>query len=331
MTKFASAAVLCVLLSAALHAQSDEVQSVLPKKIYVGDTVEVRYSFHSSADFFEDEDESRNSRKLDLKKLRIVTDCDDYTVTDVSLERNGLMYTLVFSFIPWATGTVDFPPFDLASSVFGVSSASFMIDLQPVTVSSLIQNDDTQLRPPAAPLLVPGTIYALYCIAVAAVIALILLIRLALKWQTIRDSHRQKKLRRAYAKNARELFRRLRRLERNGSKLDDASFCAELQQAVRRYLETRFGYRFTSVSTSQLMNAFDSVSAGLMSLKKQSAAESFAGILHRTDYIRYARGSIDSSREPADMYQAKLGDGERRSLISIVKENVEAFEEVQHA
>jgi hypothetical protein len=305
---------------------------VLPKKIYVGDTVEVSYSFHSSADFFEDEDASRNSRKLDLKKLRIVTDCDDYTVTDVSLERNGLMYTLVFSFIPWTTGTVDFPPFDLASSVFGSSSASFMIDLQPVTVASLIQNDDdAQLRPPAAPLLVPGTIYALYCIAVAAVIALILLIRLAVRWRSIRDSHRQKKLRRAYAKNARELFRRLHRLERAGSKLDDASFCAELQQAVRRYLETRFGYRFTSVSTSQLMDAFDSVSAGLMSLKKQNAAESFAGILHRTDYIRYARGSIDSSREPADMYQAKLGDGERRSLLSIVKENVEAFEEVQHA
>ena len=318
---------LAISVTAVCFAQSDMTQVVMPKTIYVGDTAELRYTFRSAVDFFADMSDAVLSREIALKSLPLQTDTDDYTILNASLERNGLLYTFRLVFIPWNTGTIDFPMFDISAAVYGGAAAPFIIDVQSVEVSSILQDqDEVQLRASMAPLLLPGTIYALYIAAVLSTALLIALIRLIVKWQSVCEAYATRKLLRAYAKNAKELYRHLKRLERAGNKIDDAEFCTDLQQLIRRYLDFRFGYRFSAVSSSALMDTFERVMAGTMSEKSQSGAMSLAAVLRRTDYVRYARGSIDSKKEPAEQFAADLKTDERASLIRIVRDAVERFE-----
>lgn len=307
--------------------EDDTTQVVMPKTIYVGDRAELSYTFRSAVDFFADMNDSILSRKIPLKSLPFETDTDDYTILDASLERNGLLYTFRLFFIPWNTGSIDFPMFDISAAVYGGAAAPFIIDVQSVEVSSILQDqDEAQLRASMGPLLLPGTMYALYFAALLSVILLIVIFRLVVKRESVRDAYKTWKLLRLYAKNAKELYRSLKRLERAGKKIDDAEFCTELQQLIRRYLDFRFGYRFSAVSSPAIMDTFEKIMAGAMSEKTQSGAMSLAAVLRRTDYVRYARGSIDSKKEPAEEFAADLKADERSSLIRIVRDAVERFE-----
>ena len=316
-----------ICVSAAGFTEDDTTQVVMPKTIYVGDRAELRYTFRSAVDFFADMNDSVLSREIALKSLPFETDTDDYTILDASLERNGLLYTFRLFFIPWNTGSIDFPMFDISAAVYGGAAAPFIIDVQSVEVSSILQDqDEAQLRASMGPLLLPGTMYALYFAALLSVILLIVIFRLVVKRESVRDAYKTWKLLRLYAKNAKELYRSLKRLERAGKKIDDAEFCTELQQLIRRYLDFRFGYRFSAVSSPAIMDTFEKIMAGAMSEKTQSGAMSLAAVLRRTDYVRYARGSIDSKKEPAEEFAADLKADERSSLIRIVRDAVERFE-----
>ena len=307
--------------------EDDTTQVVMPKTIYVGDRAELSYTFRSAVDFFADMNDSILSRKIPLKSLPFETDTDDYTILDASLERNGLLYTFRLFFIPWNTGSIDFPMFDISAAVYGGAAAPFIIDVQSVEVSSILQDqDEAQLRASMGPLLLPGTMYALYFAALLSVILLIVIFRLVVKRESVRDAYKTWKLLRLYAKNAKELYRSLKRIERAGKKIDDAEFCTELQQLIRRYLDFRFGYRFSAVSSPAIMDTFEKIMADAMSEKTQSGAMSLAAVLRRTDYVRYARGSIDSKKEPAEEFAADLKADERSSLIRIVRDAVERFE-----
>ena len=307
--------------------EDDTTQVVMPKTIYVGDRAELSYTFRSAVDFFADMNDSILSRKIPLKSLPFEKDTDDYTILDASLERNGLLYTFRLFFIPWNTGSIDFPMFDISAAVYGGAAAPFIIDVQSVEVSSSLQDqDEAQLRASMGPLLLPGTMYALYFAALLSVILLIVIFRLVVKRESVRDAYKTWKLLRLYAKNAKELYRSLKRLERAGKKIDDAEFCTELQQLIRRYLDFRFGYRFSAVSSPAIMDTFEKIMADAMSEKTQSGAMSLAAVLRRTDYVRYARGSIDSKKEPAEEFAADLKADERSSLIRIVRDAVERFE-----
>jgi hypothetical protein len=329
MKKLYAAAAVFGLAVSMLCAQTDVSQSTLPKKIYVGDTVELRYTFRSAADFFADKDKSAVSRDIPVKALQFEIETDDYTVEKASLERSGLQYTFCLTFVPWRTGAVDFPPVDIARAVYGKTVPSFSIVLQSVTVSSILRSpDDTSLRLPAGPLLLPGTVYVLYAAAVALVIIIIIIIRMIVMWPAIRSARKEKRLLRSYARNAKDLLKGLRRLEKSGMQTDGRSFCTELQQLIRRYLDFRYGYHFSSVLTPQFMAAFNAVTAGTLSEKKQHAAELLTSVMSRSDYIRYAHGSLDAERQPADQYDTTLGSEERGRLLSMVREAVRDFEEV---
>ncbi|MBP3708783.1 MAG: hypothetical protein J6I73_00020 [Treponema sp.] len=316
-----------IMIIFSLYAQSDESQVTIPKRIYVGDTVELRYVFYSAVDFFADTDDKASALDVDLTTIGFETETDDYTITKASFSRNELQYTFSMMFVPWRTGELQFPPLDIAAVVRADGTSSFFLNFLPVSVSSVLQNNsDTAIRASAGPLLLPGTMYALYAILLVSVILLILLIRLVARWRHLYDAYKKRKLLRAYVKNAKDLLRGLRKLERNGSRMDDGAFCAAFQHMIRKYLDFRIGYHFTTVSTSSIMETFDTIMAGTMSERKQSAIMSLVAVMRRTDYIRYARGSIDSERQPADQYAAKFGKDERLSLIHMMRDAVERFE-----
>lgn len=304
--------IIIALLTPAFSDDSEKSQVLVPRKVFVGDTAELRYSFHSPVDFFSDVDAGTDTRMLNLKALPFPSETSDYTLLGASLKRKDLNYTLIFTFIPWRTGEIKFPPFDLASVIYNIPG--YQINTSPVTIASILQSSDgSTLRPPAAPLLVPGTMYAVYGIAVAFVLFFILIVRILLHWSAIRSRFNNYRIRRHYAKNAKTALHMLKKLEKR--KNDDITFCCSIQQILRKYLDTRYDYPFSAVVSKSLVDVFDTLTAGVLSSEKYENMESLAAIFRRADYIRFS-------------HEEELGKNERSDLITSARSVIKKFEEV---
>lgn len=310
-----------------VFAQTETNQMVLPKRIYVGDTAELHYTFNSNVDFFPNE-ETLDEKPLILEKLPFDCDNENFTLKKAVIQKNGLLYTVVFTFTPWKVGSLDFPQFDLLSAFFGTqNSVPFVISPKSIEISSILTKDeDSSLRGIKGPLLFPGTIYVIYALTILFVAALVLLLHTVLKWQEISSNCRQKKILRAYAKNARSALRQFRKLEKNSLRINDVAFCLAVQQIFRYYLTVRFGRKFDALSTEQISSEFEKLTAGTMSDFMRENVSSVQDIFRRADYIRFAHGSLDSRREPAKVYAAELQPDERSVIIANSRTIIKAFE-----
>lgn len=317
------------LLCSAFFAfsQTEANQMVFPKKIHVGDTAELRYTFQSNVDFFPNED-TISEKMLYLSRLPFAFDNDDFTLTKAVIQRNGLQYTVVLTFSAWKVGKIDFPQFDLLSAVFGSeSTVPFFIDPQPVEVVSILpKGDDTTLRGIEGPLLVPGTVYVIYAVILLIILMVIFILHTVIRWQVISAKLKERQIMRMYAKNARGALRQFRKLERNSSKINDASFCMAIQQIFRFYLTTRFNRPFETHASDQIDGAFAEIFGEEYNEFLQETVSSLVRIFHRADYIRFAQGSLDSKRYPAEQYATALQEDERKNLIASCRSIVKAFE-----
>lgn len=316
-----------VLISSSLFAQTETSQMVFPKKILVGDTAELHYTFRSNVDFFPNE-EALDEKSLVFEKLPFEYDNEDYTITKAVIQRNGLLYTVVITFSPWKTGLIDFPQFDLLSAVFGNQSAvPFLIDPEPVEiVSVLAKGEDSGLRGIHGPCLFPGTIYAIYGASLLFVIILVLVLHTIIKWSEISEKMKERRTLRLYAKNARGAMRQFKKLEKNSAKVNDAAFCLAVQQIFRVYLTTRFGIRFETLSSNQFVSAFEKLTAGTMSDLTRENVFLVSEIFHRADYVRFAQNSLDSKRMPREKYGTELQEGERQDMLARSREIIKTFE-----
>ena len=76
-------------------------QILMPKKVYIGDTAELRCTFNSPAP------QLKQLTVNGIAKLPFVsqTDTEDYVIKDVSLAPAGVdFYQLTITFVPWKTG-----------------------------------------------------------------------------------------------------------------------------------------------------------------------------------------------------------------------------------
>lgn len=308
-------------------SQTETSQMVLPKRIFVGDTAELHYTFNSNVDFFPNE-ENLDEKPLIFEKLPFDFDNENFTLQKAVIQKNGLLYTVVLTFTPWKVGILDFPQFDLLSAVFGnTNPVPFLIDPKPVEISSIITKDeDSSLRGIKGPLFFPGTIYVIYAAVLLLVALLIIILHTVLKWQEISLKLKQRKTLRMYAKNARNALRQFRKLEKNSLRINDVAFCLAVQQIFRYYLTVRFGRKFDALSTEQISSAFDELTGGAMSDFLRENVSSVQEIFRRADYIRFAHGSLDSKREPSQVYAAELQPDERAMMIANSRTIIKAFE-----
>ena len=100
-------------------AHSENLQIVMPRLIYIGDTIEIRSVFHSDALIFGGDFAEKPSATIPLR-----TDYEfflaheaDFCVKAASLEKLNSEYTLNLTVIPWKTGFLQIPPFSLTSLV----------------------------------------------------------------------------------------------------------------------------------------------------------------------------------------------------------------------
>lgn len=310
-----------------VFSQTETSQMLIPKRIYVGDTAELHYNFHSNVDFFPNE-ENLSEKSLFLEKLPFESDNEDFTLLKAIIQKNGALYTVILTFSPWKTGKIVFPKFDLFPAVFGEEkSVPFFIEPEPIEVASILpKGEDSVLRGIKGPMLSPGTIYFIYAGIVLLFAILILILYVIIKWQKISKKIKERRTLRHYAKNARDAMRQFKKLEKNSPKINDVAFCLAVQQIFRYYLSVRFGKKMDSLATNEIFSTFNEIYAGMMSDFLQENVSSVVEIFRRADYIRFAHDSLDSKRKPEESFATSLLPDERKNMIENSRTIIKAFE-----
>ena len=288
-------------------------QILMPKKVYIGDTAELRCTFNSPNQTL------KNLTVQGTTKLPLVSqsNTEDYVIKDVSLSPAGVdFYQLTITFVPWKTGEVLFPPME-------IEGTDIILEFQPLQIVSLITAENastTSLHDTAAPLLLPGTAYKLYGSLAAIILILIILIRLFVKRKSLIFYINNKRLLKKYKKNKKQTKRAIYKIADSADEADfNAKAAAEnLQKVLRNYLEVRFDYPFTRTVTSDIMAGWQTVTNGLSSDKKEDAFGEIAACFIRTDYIRYSKG----------------GTFEKDELVKLIEQlvlNIETLEKPEEA
>lgn len=336
--------ILSLYAQASLSANDDFVQQlVFPKILYVGDQSELQFTFNSPIDFFAPADPasiSGDSLYIDPERPEFLSADCSFTVNQVILSRNGMTYTLMVSFVPWKPGIIDIPAFDLNACIRDdklddlqaaeTSRSYYGIDLQPFTVESLSQkNGDVSLRPPASPILLPGTNYVLWTLITGGILLLFLITFLLARLRTIQELFYTIREKLGLMRNSHVTRRKLKRLL--DSDADDVEFASSWQKIVRSYLEYRFASPFASVTASHLAGVINNVTGNMLNDDQESAVMDLVSLFTRTDYIVFAQGSIDSRLEPPQEHEAAFGEGEKKEIVGITDRCISELESVDEA
>ena len=339
-------------------------QLVLPSEVYVGDEVQLHYTFNSGVDFFTLAD----SRHIDGNVLYLnpalkpfADENERYTVTEVSLHRNGMSYTLLVKFIPWVTGELSFPPFNLSACCLGldaaippksdsgsdseenenagifqpqedtmaidsgINPAPYKISLHPVTIISLVENlGAVSLRPPVPPILLPGTNYIIWTLIVVGVLLLFGICFIFARLNAIQELWYSIQERLGLIRMSKLTRRHLKKLA--VKKCTDAEYAAEWQKIMRKYLDSRFGIPFASVTTKRIASAIFNVTGGMLSESQEDAVLTIVSLFTRTDYIIFAQNSIDSKQLPVEVHEAAFNEGERSGIVESTTEAINGLE-----
>ena len=291
-------------------------QILIPKKVYIGDTAELRCTFNSPDPFLK-QLTSSGTAELPLVSQSIEPQ-EEYVIKNISLSPSGIdFYQLTITFIPWKTGDLLFPSMEIEGS-------DIVLEFQPIQIVSLIANENTNtstIRDTAAPLLLPGTTYKLYGTLSGFVIFLIICIRIILKRKNILFYINQKRLLKKYKKNKKQTIRNLYKIadEAEAAKIDDQTAAENLQKSLRTYLEIRFDYPFTHTVASEIMQGWQTATGGLLSDTKTEAFGNIAASFIRTDFIRYSKNGKFEENELINLIEKII------SQIQILEQNEESL------
>lgn len=317
-----------VFAQGASQNASDISQALVPLEVYVGDVAEVRYNFKINSEIFH---EQNFEKEIDVEKIPFENLSDVLTIKNARFSMRENDCSLVIQFIPWRIGTIDFPAFDLLSildsdDVVKDENFSLKISLLPIEIKSVVEKTGrTEFQPSLPPFMVPGTSYAVFALVVVAVVFLAAIFRALVKFHDLRRWISQMRIRRSRRRNSIITLRKLKRLLRNGN-LSDIEFCAGLQNITRAYLSFRFDFTFESESALGIARAFQKIFLDEIPDFVFPVLDDLTSMFIRTDYIRYAHGSLDEKREPKSEHEAHLAQGERMSLAATIVKAVKIFE-----
>ncbi|MBO4404241.1 MAG: hypothetical protein J5780_02790 [Treponema sp.] len=320
---------LCASLSAFTQSFKDDEETkqiLIPKQVYVGDSARLQYSFSTPKDiFFDAMPAFRNVQDITLDFSSPVFDCikNDCTILNAALVRSGINYTITVSFVPWKTGKITFPQFDLADviPIFSKSNSSessrgiFKVEFAPIFIDSLAEKmNASSLRSPSSPVTLPGTNYVLWTIIISFVLAAFLIAFFLAKLPRIIRKIKLFKKKVLFLRNS--ILTRLHLIFlARAHKAGDPEFATAWQRIMRSYLSIRFGTDFFPVSSSKIKDRLFSFAGQTMNAKQKKSAEVLSAFFVRTDYIKFAHDSIDSRLLPAEEHEAVFSKNERNRLI----------------
>lgn len=302
---------------------------LLPKEAYVGDQVELRLTIApgiellpQEADFVSKEfgpEEVWGSRDFAFRHKLLAQQGDALlSLHRVSLQRVDEGYSLSLVLTPWVPQEIDVGYFNLFSLpevqafVAGAGVQFLLVQLPKIEIASLAQKvGATQLRPVAPPVLVPGSIYVAYGLAIGALLLFIALIFVLARFRQVKLFVKGVMARIRLSRNYKWVLRQLKKLQ--GQQLKGKELAAGLENIARTYLEGRFGRSFKSAATSEIMFLLDEIFVGMLSDDQLNVVEGLCNLLRRCDYLRYAPTAV-------------LSSGEQEQLINQLKEYIDFME-----
>lgn len=303
--------------------------ALLPKDAYVGDRVELRCIvapgfelLPAGVDLATREflpEEVWGAEDIGLgREIHARQEGYPVSVHRLDLQRVAEGYSVSLALTPWLPGEIEPGYLDLTilpevrSLTEKAIRGSVLVQLPKIQVASLSERMETrQLRPVAPPVLVPGSIYVVYGLVAAALIVLVGLVVVLVKFRQVRLFFRGMASRVRLFRNYRSVLRQLRRLR--GLDLDHRDLADQLASLARAYLEGRFARPFASATTPEVMLLLDEIFVGMLSDHQLEMVEDLLVLLRRCDFLRYGP-------------DAGLVAGERDSLIQSLEDFVRFME-----
>ena len=280
-----------------LFAQN--LQLVMPKIIYIGDLVDIRYVFHSETNLFGGDFENSNaSMELSTDYEFFSSNQNDFTLKSARLEKNSSEYTLFLTVIPWKTGFLKISPFNLTSYVqFSrqtreTNTVPFVVSLSPVEVKSLVaKTENKNFLPHKGPVTLPGTTLLLLGLSCLALTVFALLIYVLLHMPKIARFIDNLLYLYSLKKNSRKTIRRLTELKKE-SVLSDKETASRMQHILRTFLTNRFKTDFSSIASTKFYQFFNELLGGNLNTHQENTIEGLTSLFNRLDYIRYSKDSV---------------------------------------
>ena len=196
-------------------------QILVPKKVYIGDTAELRCTFNSPEQLLKSITKNGTTELLGEEFIQSedLLNSADFDIQSIKFSPAGVdYYQLSIIFTPWKTGSIQFSPLTITGSQAeetGMPDQSVIISFQPLQIVSLITSESTaanSLRGIQNPLLLPGTTYKLYSAIAIFLVVLIISIRLIVKHESIAFFISSQKLKYKYKKNRKRTIKQLKRI-----------------------------------------------------------------------------------------------------------------------
>jgi len=271
--------------------------ALMTKEVYVGDTVELRCSIPTQLLLLDEESEIEVIENIHLETN------NDCTILKVELKRVSDGYEFSIFFIPWKPGEVKIPNIDLAifnSVANNFQDKGILVELPEIQIETLSSKlHESELRPIAPPIALPGSIYVLYAIILGIIIFIILLIICCVKIRKILSFLTRMIQEIKFSKNYKKIQRLVKKLEKKDC--SDSEFASLVEMYIRQYLEKRFAYPFYAVTASEITNAFNKIFVGLLDDIQWNYVEQISTIIRRCDYIRYAPNGKFNETEKSDL------------------------------
>lgn len=265
--------------------------TVIPREVFIGDEMEIRYAFTS--------DMTLPVSETEVLPLE-VSDTDDMTVLGMQLSKEADRYVITAHCIAWRTGSVQLPEIVLVKEETEVTTdeegnettvvkPGFSVKIPPVTIQSVVDyTGKSDLRPARPPIVIPGTTWIIYVIIILCVILFILLIVILLRFNAFKSRFLSVFSSVLIARNYRLLRRRIKRFLKHYIKAETEEFATELAHFIRGYMSIRFKTDFDSVTASEFVTVFAEAMNFTGSPEAFAATEVIADILLRCDYVRFS-------------------------------------------
>jgi hypothetical protein len=262
----------------------NETLTVLPKDVYIGDIIEIRYSFTTNINL-------TDNLTVDIQ----LPENPDYDILSMKLIGNDGSYQFVISCIPWKVGSLDLPKIDLSKYSQSLTT-SFAIDIPSITVQSIVKKTGTnEIRPVASPLLIPGTTWLIYIFIFLIIIFLSLTIYLLIHTKKVISFWNNYIQNRISKKNLKKTVKQIKKLNKKSAKYDDSNFAKQLSIITRQFLTTRFKHNFHSVVSSKIWFEINNIFQDTLPDFIEDKVFVVSSVLERCDYIRFSGGKEEDS------------------------------------
>ena len=262
----------------------NETLTVLPKDVYIGDIIEIRYSFTTNINL-------TDNLTVDIQ----LPENPDYDILSMKLIGNDGSYQFVISCIPWKVGALDLPKIDISKYSQSLTT-SFAIDIPSITVQSIVKKTGTnEIRPVASPLLIPGTTWLIYIFLFLIIIFLSLTVYLLIHTKKVISFWNNYIQNRISKKNLKKTVKQIKKLNKKSAKYDDSNFAKQLSIITRQFLSTRFKHNFNSVVSSKIWYEINNIFQDTLPVFIEDKVFVVSSVLERCDYIRFSGGKEEDS------------------------------------